>query len=108
MAEYPSSYPSYRFFADGRAIVVQNQAEFDALEAGHAGSPAGPFPAPGPERPVGVAEHPPDASGLTAELADHATRRRAQEMRETGMSQDAIASALGISRHQVRRLLGEP
>jgi DNA-binding transcriptional regulator LsrR (DeoR family) len=29
------------------------------------------------------------------------------EMRETGMSQDAIASALGISRHQVRRLLGE-
>jgi DNA-binding NarL/FixJ family response regulator len=114
MTEYPSSYPSYRFYADGRAIEVQNQAEFDALEAGHAGSYVGPFPEtaapgtePGPELPVAVSERPPDASGLTAELAQEATRRRVRELRTAGKSQREIAEALGVSPRTVRRLLGE-
>ena len=122
MPEYPVSYPSYRFFRDGRAIVVQNQTEFDALEAGHSGSPAGPFPEseqePGGarhapegerlERPVAIAPKPPDASGLTAELAEIATAERAVELAQAGHSQQAIAEELGVSRYQVRQWLREP
>jgi Homeodomain-like domain len=113
MAEYPKQWPTYRFYSDGRAIVVQNQTEFDALEAGHSDSPAGPFeqpepPEPGPEMPVGVAETPPDAAGLTAELAQEHVRARARALREEGKSQHDIAHQLGVSRTTVRRLLGLP
>jgi DNA-directed RNA polymerase specialized sigma24 family protein len=99
MPDYPSSYPSYRFYADGRQVVVQNQAECDALAPGHAGSPAGPFP---------EAEDLSEASGLPAEAPQEETRAQARAMRESGSTQREIAEALGVSTTTVRRLLGEP
>ena len=111
MAE-PREFPTYRFYEDGRSIVVQNQTQYDALEAGSADNPSGPFPeaktAPPVEPAVAVSEHPPDASGLTAELAQEATRRRAKEMRDAGSTQKDIAEALGVSERSVRRYLDEP
>lgn len=87
MAEQPQQFPLYRFFADGRSFDVENQVEADALDA----------PADAPTRGVAVSDTPPDASGLTAELAQESTRRRARQRHEAGASAQAIADALGVT-----------
>ena len=40
------SYPTVRYYADGGAITVATQEEYDALAPGHAATPDGPFPEP--------------------------------------------------------------
>lgn len=101
MSDTPTSWPTWRFYEDGRQVIVQTPEELAALPPGHAGSPAGPWPAapdPGPEMPVGVEETPP--------LPDQ--RTRAQQLRDEGLSRRAIADALGVTEYTVRRLLEDP
>jgi hypothetical protein len=108
--EYPEQYPSYRSYEDGRWVVVQNQTEFDALEAGYAAMPPGPVPdqhTTEPESLAGVVDHPPDSSGVTRYEAEAGSARRARELRDTGMSLEDIARSLRLSMNIVRQLLGE-
>ena len=39
----PDQFPYYRFYRDGRELMVKSQEELDALEPGWADSPAGPW-----------------------------------------------------------------
>jgi hypothetical protein len=112
MSWYQKVFPLYRFFADGRAVVVQNQTQWDALEAGRGGR-EGAFTvgderdAYGMELPIAVSDHPPDASGLTVEIAEMTTSAHAVQMREEGTDEEEIASVLGISRRTLTGYLGE-
>lgn len=97
----PTSFPTWRFYPDGRRIVVHTPAEYAALEPGHSDRPDGPWPGapePGPEMPAGVEE--------TAPLPDQ--RERARALRDDGLSRRAIADALGVTEYTVRRLLEDP
>jgi hypothetical protein len=100
MAERPSTLPTWRFWPDGRARIVHTLDEWDALEPGHADSRAGPFPAV-PEAPAPADRRP----GPTREQPSEWQRIR--DLQAEGMSQQAMAETLGISRARVRRLLEE-
>lgn len=110
MTDTPRSYPSYRFYQDGREIVVHSQAELEALPPGHAGSPAGPFPSTDPAPPPPEEEPPPDededdtATDLDTQ-EDTLLQAEARALQSAGQSQQQIAHTLGISRSKVRRFL---
>lgn len=96
------SFPCVRYYSDGRQVLVHDHAELDALEPGHQGSPAGPWPdPPEPARPAGVAD---TAGARDPEML----RTRARHLRDEGKSQRDIAEALGVSPTTVRRLLETP
>ena len=93
MMQEPRSLPAVRYYADGRWVLVETLAAFEALEPGHADHPDGPFPTP----PAAGWEGP-DA----ADLGPEARRRFV-----AGQSQQTIATALGVSRFRVRQWLKE-
>ena len=93
--EEPRSLPAVRYYADGRSVLVETLAEFEALEPGHADHPDGPFPTP-PAAGWEVPQEPADP--------------RAQEARRlfvAGRSQRVIAGQLGVSPRTVGRWLKE-
>lgn len=94
--------PTWRYYADGRSVIVHTPAEYAALEPGHADNPGGPFPTPPLDRSPGQAEE--EAPLLTPE----GQRAQAQALREEGLSRRAIAEALGVTEYTVRRLLEDP
>ena len=101
----PTSYPTWRFWEDGRTTIVSTPEELAALPPGHAGSPAGPWEA-APALPPGVEETPPDHRTGQAPMPDQ--RERARALRDEGLSRRAIADALGVTEYTVRRLLEDP
>lgn len=108
----PSSFPTWRFYADGRTAIVESPAELAALPPGHAGSPAGPFPSA--EEPAPVPEPEPDEDeedGVPDDLDPEegsetdVFRLQARALREEGVSITQIARTMGRSRTTVRRWL---
>ena len=93
----PPDLPTVRHYADGRQVLVTTMAEFDVLEPGHADSPLGPF------------DEPPAADEEVVPLGDD-NPRVARSLRAEGLSQQAIADRLNVSRRSVYRWLteGEP
>lgn len=89
----PLDYPTVRYYADGRFVLVETPWDYVALEPGHADNPSGPFPAVPEEASV-----PPEG------LVRH---QQARQLRQEGYTQQAIAEKLGVSRGAVRRWLGE-
>lgn len=100
----PTSFPTWRFYADGRQVIVHTPEELAALPTGHAGSPAGPFPAPPTLPDPAPPAH--DQGGEGPSPTDH--RARVQQLRDEGLSRRAIADTLGVTEYTVRRLLEDP
>lgn len=104
MPDTPSSYPSWRFYADGRGVIVNTPQELAALPPGHAGSPVGPFPdeatPPEPE-PEDEADEADEEVSETDLL-----REQAQALLEQGLTIADIGRAVHRSPRTVRRWLG--
>lgn len=49
MADEPHDFPLVVYYQDGRSVTVHSPEEYDALEAGHAPAPDGPWAEPAPE-----------------------------------------------------------
>lgn len=95
MHDEPRSLPAVRYYADGRSVLVESLAEFEALDPGHADHPDGPFPTPPAARWEGQQE--PVASPKDVARALH----------RAGESKTAIAKALGVAPRTVGRWLEE-
>lgn len=86
----PRSLPAVRYYADGTSVLVETLAEFEALAPGHADNPDGPFPTP-------------PAAGWEV----HDPLPEAKRLRQEGLSHQAIATALGVSKRTIGRWLKE-
>ena len=108
----PQSYPTVRYYEDGRFVLVETLAEYAAIEPGHADNPSGPFPAlaPPPSAPCpsgepSVEEEKQERFEMVPPVSNADLHARARAMRAEGMTQQAIAEHFGISRRTVRQWL---